>query len=286
MASIAIVTDSAAAVPEPLARRWSVTSVPLDIIVDGVPHPDSSTLGAEDVMRAFDEGRSVTTSQPSVGTFVEQYRQLAEAGATEILSFHVTSQISGTVNAARVAAEQSPVPTRVVDTRTMGMATGFAAVTAAFVVKEGGGAAEAIAEANRVAETSAVFVTVATLEYLRRGGRVPATMASLGNALHIRPILTIKDGALVVLQRIRTTPRARQTMVDLTEERIGAMSHPALSIMGLRMGSYPDDIARNIEGKHPDLAMLVRTPVSAVLAVHGGPGAFSTVIVDLPKGLR
>ncbi len=283
---VVVVTDSAASLPEPLARRWNVIIVPLEVTIDGVASHSTGLDDLERVLDALDAGKPVSTSQPSVGAFDEAYRAAAAAGATDIVSVHITQTISGTVNGARLAAEKSAIPVTVVDSGTVGMGTGWAALAAAAKAKAGQSAAEVAAEAQRVADSATMLFTVDSLEYLRRGGRVPSTVALVGDALNIRPVLTVAGGELVVLQRVRSTPKARALVVELAEKAIKEFVHPALAIMGLRAQVYADDIAAILEVRHPKLAMLVRTPVTSVLAVHGGPGSFAAIVADIPPELR
>jgi DegV family protein with EDD domain len=283
---VVVVTDSAASLPEALIKRWGIVVVPLEVIIDGVVYREPSDLNSDRVLDALEADRKVSTSQPSVGAFQDAYRVAAEAGADRIVSVHISGKISGTVNGARLAAASSPVPVTVVDSQSIGMGAGWAALAAAAKARAGLSEAEVVAEAVRVAASSSMLLTVDSLEYLRRGGRVPATMAALGDALNIRPVLGVEGGGVVVLERVRTTPRARAAVVARAEAAIAALPNPGLAIMGLRAQEYADDIAAVLEMKFPRLAMLIRTPVTSVLAVHGGPGSFAAVVADIPAELR
>lgn len=286
MNDVVVVTDSAAALPEALARRWGIVVVPLDVAIDGEPAAETGDAGTEAVLVALEAGKTVTTSQPSVGAFANAYRDAAAAGARRIVSIHVSGKISGTVNGARAASADAPVPVVVIDSATVGMGTGWAALAAAAIARGGGSVDEVAGEARRVAESSTILITVDTLEYLRRGGRIPAAMAALGTALHIRPVLTVENGEVVVRDRVRTTAKARELVVTTAEEELVRHRRPGLAIMGLRAQDLADDAAAVLERRHPEIAMVVRAPVTAVLAVHGGPGAFAAVVADLPPALH
>lgn len=283
---VVVVTDAAASLPEPLALRWNVSIVPLEVAIDGEPLGPAELGDLDRVLDALEARAQVTTSQPSVGAFESAYSAAIAAGATHIVSVHITQSISGTVNAARLAADAAAVPVTVVDSGSVGMATGWAALAAAAKAKAGADAEEVAAEASRVAAGATMLFTVDSLEYLKRGGRVGPTIAAIGDALNIRPVLTVANGKISILQRVRSTPRARALVVDLAERAIASLPRPALAIMGLRAQAYADDIAASLEVRHPKLAMLVRTPVTSVLAVHGGPGSFAAVVADIPPELR
>ncbi len=282
---VVVVTDSAASIPEAFVTRWGIEVVPLDIVIDGEPSPEGPGMGVPEVLRALEAGRTVMTSQPPVGAFIEAYRRVAAAGAKGIVSVHISGGISGTANAAEVAAREVALPVTVVDSRSLAMGTGFAALAAAALAREGAPAVDVVAEARRVAASSSLVFTVETLEYLRRGGRVPRAVAAIGDALSIRPILGVVDGEVQLLDRVRTTARAREQVVRMAEEGISGLRRPGLALMGLGVGDHTDEAARAFEARHPNLAMVVRTPISAVLAAHGGPGAFASVVADLPTAL-
>jgi DegV family protein with EDD domain len=281
-----VVTDSAASLPEALIRRWDIAVVPLEVTIDDIVYREATDRDSDRVLDALEAGRKVSTSQPSVGAFEDVYRALAERGADRIVSIHISGRISGTVNGARIAAASSPVPVVVVDTWSVGMGAGWPALAAAAKAKNGASADEVAEEARRVAASASMFLTVDSLEYLRRGGRVPGTIAVLGDALNVRPVLGVNDGEIVVLERVRTTPRARAAVIARAEAAIAELPNPGLAIMGLRAQAFADDAAAVLELKYPHLAKLVRTPVTSVLAVHGGPGSFAAVVADLPIELR
>lgn len=280
-----VVVDSSASIPGVLAREWGIDVVPLEVIVSGESFPEGLGMTSEDVIEALEDGRYVTTSQPSVGALLEEYRRAAEAGAEGVVSIHISGEVSGTVNAAELAARKSPIPVEVVDSRTLSMALGFTALAAAAFAKKGAIRGEVAYEARRVAASSSVLFTVDTLDYLRRGGRVPHVMALIGGALNIRPILGMVDGRVEVLERVRTTARARKRVIEMLEEKVSTLSRPGVAVMGLRIPWFVDDVENRLKEKHPDFAMTVGADFSAALAVHGGSGSFLVAAADLPRGL-
>ncbi|MBN2176843.1 MAG: DegV family protein [Demequinaceae bacterium] len=280
-----VVVDSSASVPDAMAGRWNLDVVPLEVIVDGEPHPEGPGMTSEDVLAALDTGRSVTTSQPSVGVLLEAYRSAAEAGAEGVVSVHISGEVSGTVNAATLAARESPIPVEVVDSRTLAMALGYASLAAASLAKEGASMAEVAEEARRVAASSSLFFTVDSLEYLRRGGRVPRVAAALGEALSVRPILGMVGGEVEAIGRVRTTVRARERVVALCEEAMASLSRPGVAITGLRIPWVMDDVVQRLGERHPGLPMILGASLSAALAAHGGPGTFAIAVADLPLRL-
>lgn len=277
-----VVVDSSASLPEDIAHQWGIEVVPLDVIIDGSPIPEGPGMTSENVLEALESGKPVTTSQPSVGTVLDAYRNAAKAGAEEIVSIHISEGVSGTVNTARIAAKESPIPVEVVDSRTLVMGLGYTALAAASLARKGAPLSDVAQEAKKVAESSSTYFTVDSLEYLKRGGRVPKVAAALGEALHIRPILGMVGGEVEILDRVRTTARAREWIVQKIDEKVAELSRPGVAVTGLRIPTYVDNVADWFLARYSTLAVMLGTSLSAALAVHGGPGSFAVSVADLP----
>lgn len=280
--TVAVVTDSAASLPPSLAQQWGVRVVPLQVIVDGVSHAEGAEITSDEVLSALTAGRSVTTSQPSAAAFAEVYERAAAEGATAIVAVVLSGTLSGTASVAHAAGETSPVPVTVVDSGTVAMATGFAAVAAAALAMTGADAAAVAEEARKVAASSVCMFTVDSLDHLRRGGRLSPAAAAVGKVLGVRPLLELRGGEVVLLDRVRTTARARAALVECAEEAIAERVRPAVAVMSLGGGDYAEDAARALEASSSRVAVTVLTAVSAVLSAHAGPGALAVVVVDLP----
>ncbi len=284
--AVAVVTDSAASLPPALATQWGIGVVPLQVVIDGEPRDEGEQISPDAVLDALTQGRTASTSQPSVAAFERAFSKAAAEGASHVVAVLISSKMSGTVNGARAAAATATIPVTVVDSRTLAMATGFAAIAAAALAREGASPAEVAAEAERVAHTSRCVFTVDTLEYLRRGGRVSPTVAAVGKMLSVRPVLELIDGEVAIVERVRSTGRARTAVLAHAEAALADMARPASAVMTLGDAEYGDNAAGRLADQHPDLALLVRAPVSAVLAVHTGPGTLAVVAADLPDRIR
>ncbi|GIG55469.1 DegV family protein [Demequina activiva] len=283
---VAVVTDSAASLPPALARKWGIRVVPLQVIVDGESRLEGEQVTSEEVLTALLDGRDVRTSQPAVAQFEEAFALAAADGAEHVVAVLISGKMSGTVNGAQAAADAVDVPVTVVDTASLAMGTGFAAIAAASVARSGG-TADAVAQVARdVAASARCIFTVDTLEHLKRGGRVSPAIAAVGKVFNVRPVLELEGGEVVMVERVRSTQRARAAVMQLAEEAVAGMTRAAAAVMVLGEGDFGDEAAKSLEARHPDLAMLVRTPVSAVLASHTGPGTLAAVVVDLPEPIR
>ena len=283
MADVAVITDSTASLPPDRVARAGLRVVPLQVVIDGRSRPEGSPGATPDaVAAAIGSGARMSTSRPSIDEFSACYRAAAEGGATAAVVLSMSSRMSGTCDAARVAARTAPIPVRVVDSTTLAMALGFAALTAAEAARDGAGPDEVAAVGlGRTTAAETCFV-VDDLEHLRRGGRIGAAAALLGSALAVKPLLTVRQGEIGSLERVRTAGRAR---VRLEELALAALRRGFAA--GPRVGlavHYVDDpapaeeLAFRLQRQAEGPVDLVVGPVSAVLGVHTGPRTLGVVV--------
>ncbi len=274
MARIAVVTDSAACIPEHLVREYNIHVVPFELVWDGQSYRDGVDITPTEVyrrLRALRERNSwPTTSQPALGTFANLYAELSRE-ADGIVSIHVPDELSGTLHTARLAAEQAAtVPVRVIDARTAAIAEGFVVLAAARAAAAGKSLDEVAAAAEATIPRVGLFATLATLEYLHRGGRIGEAAAMLGARLRIHPILYLAEGRVKVAGVVRNRRQALERILDLMEERVGRRPMCA-AVFHADAG---DDVAW-IEGQvreRFDCQELYVTEFTPVMGVHTGPG--------------
>jgi DegV family protein with EDD domain len=276
-----IVTDSTAMLPPEVAAEHCISVVPLQVIIGSQAFDEGSEgATAERVAQALREFLPVSTSRPSPAAMLEVYDAAARAGATEILSIHLSGDMSGTFESAQLAAARAPVPVTTVDSRQVGVATGFAALTAAEVLAAGGSVAEAAAAARRRARDSVSLFYVDTLEYLRRGGRIGAASAIFGGALAVKPLLTITSGRVSTLEKVRTAGRALGRLGDLAVEAAGdrqvdvCVSHLASDE---RARALRDDLSTRLADNLADREIWYGE-LGAVLGAHVGPGMVAVCV--------
>ncbi|MFF0746568.1 DegV family protein [Streptomyces sp. NPDC004111] len=274
---VAIVTDSTAYLPPPTMERHGITAVPLTVVLGDQALEEGTEISARSLAQALQKRRSVTTSRPSPDMFAATYRAAAEAGATAIVSLHLPAELSGTYDAAVLAAREAPVPVRVVDTGMVAMALGFCALSAAEVAEAGGSADEAVAAAEKRAEETAAYFYVDTLDYLRRGGRIGAAQALLGSALAVKPLLALDDGRIEMLEKVRTASRAIARLEELVVERAGGR-RVDIAVHHLAAPERADTLAQRLRERVPDLADLHVSEVGAVIGAHTGPGLLGAVV--------
>ena len=281
---VVVVTDSTASLPPDVVAARGIVVVPLQVVIGADVHDEGSEGGTPEVVAAaLKEFRPVSTSRPTPAAMLEVYERAAKDGATAVVSVHLSGDMSGTFESAQLAARDAPVPVVAVDSRQVGVATGYAALAAADVVDRGGTAEEAAAAARERAAASTSLFYVDTLEYLRRGGRIGAAAALLGGALAVKPLLQIADGRVAMLERVRTSARALARLADLAVEAAG--DRPVdVSVAHLaspeRAGQLRDQLAGrladNLEGREIWCGEL-----GAVLGAHVGPGMLAVVVAPL-----
>jgi DegV family protein with EDD domain len=276
---VAVVTDSTAYLPAELNGTYDLTVVPLTVVINGAEGIEGLEIQPAEVARALNARRSaVRTSRPPVSQFVTTYRDLLAAGADGVVSVHLSAKLSGTYEAACLAAAEVGGRVEVVDSGTTAMGLGFAALAAATAARQGQDLDAVRREAvDHAARVSTLFY-VDTLEFLRRGGRIGAASALVGTALSVKPILHVVDGAIVVRDKVRTAGRALAKMVDLAVAASGdgevdvAVHH--LEAAG-RATALADALVIRLGDRLRDCYI---TEVGAVVAAHVGPGVVGVVV--------
>jgi DegV family protein with EDD domain len=277
-----IVTDSTAMLPPELAAERGIVVVPLQVVIGATVYDEGTPEGATPglVASALREWTPVSTSRPAPAVLAEAYEQAARDGAAGVLSIHLSGEMSGTFESAQLAAKEAPIPVTVVDSRQVGVATGFATLAAADVL-DAGGAAEEAAEAARLrAEASSSLFYVDTLEYLRRGGRIGAAAALFGGALAVKPLLQIADGRVATLEKVRTATKALNRLEELA---VQAADGQQIDLCVAHLAS-PDRaaqlterlghrLAENLSGRE-----IWHGELGAVLGAHVGPGMLAVCV--------
>jgi DegV family protein with EDD domain len=281
---VAVVTDSTASLSAAAAGADGVIVVPLQVVVDGTAYAEGIDVHPGDVAAALRAHRSVTTSRPSPQLFLDAYTRAAEGGADAVVSLHISAALSGTCESAVLAARESPVPVDVVDSASMGMGLGFAVLDAARRARAGATLAEVGAVARaRAAGTSAYF-SVATLEHLRRGGRIGGASALLGTALAIRPLLVLDEGVIAPLEKVRTTARAMARLEELAVRAAEAAAGPvAIAVQHLDAAERAERLAERLRAGMPGVSEVVVAEVGAVVGAHVGPGLVAVVVSPLQE---
>lgn len=273
--SVAIVSDSTGYLTDELTPE-GLTVVPVAVVIDGQSFDEGTQITVAEVAEALRRKVPVSTSRPAPAAFSAAFSSLAAQGHGSIVSIHLSGEMSGTVDAARIAAREAPIPVTVVDSRTVGTALGFAVRSAAETAASGG-SAEAVAEvAAARAESSRTWIVVDSLDQLRRGGRIGAAQALLGNALMVKPILELSGGMIVPLEKQRTIGRAVARMAEISSQYAGnapadvIVQHCAAAERGAELVQV---LARALPQADVHLV-----EVGAVISAHVGLGTISVAV--------
>lgn len=272
-----VITDSTADLPPDSIADAGIRVVPLHVVVGGTSKVEDREIGPGEVAASLRQHVPVSTSRPSPEEFLEAYRKAADDGATGVVSVHLSSKLSGTVDAARLAASQAPLPVTVVDSGLLAMGLGFAVQAAAAVAAQDGTMDDVVAAAMARSSGTSAFFYVDTLEYLRRGGRIGAASALLGTALSIKPLLHLVDGAIEPLEKVRTSARAVARLADLAVQRAGD-APVDVAVHHLAAAERAERLAAGLSERVPNLGELLVAEVGAVIGAHVGPGLLAVVI--------
>jgi DegV family protein with EDD domain len=285
MSQVAVVTDTTHYAPRALLQAHDIHEVSLYVNL-GDDHERESDMPDFDAfyerLRGLDQ--LPTTSQPSIGDFLEVYEPLAAAGQ-DIVSVHIAGGISGTPETARQAATEiaDRYPGRrveVIDSRTACGGIALCTLAGASAAKAGGDLDAVAARVNAAADAMKIWFAVDTLEFLKRGGRIGTAQAWLGGALKIKPILTI-DREITPVERVRTAGRAFERMADYLEARHqdGADGWVVQHIQAHEEAERLADRGREIFGSEP----VFISEIGPVIGTHVGPGLLGAG--GLPRGL-
>ncbi|MFE0702686.1 DegV family protein [Streptomyces sp. NPDC058872] len=274
---VAILTDSTAYLPRQTRERHAIVTVPLTVVIGDRALEEGTEISAGALAEALQKRRPVTTSRPSPEVFAEAYREAAAAGAKGVVSLHLSAEVSGTHDAAVLAAKDAPLPVRVVDTRMVGMALGFCALEAARVAEAGGSLDEVVAAAEKRAAGTSAYFYVDTLDYLRRGGRIGTAQALLGSAFAVKPLLELDGGRIELREKVRTASKAIARLEEIAVERAGAGSVD-IAVHHLSAPERAAALAERLRDRVPGLEELQVSEVGAVIGAHTGPGLLAVVV--------
>ena len=274
--SIKLVTDSTSDLPRDLAASLGVEVLALNVNFGTEVYLDGVDIMADEFYRKLQEKTVFpSTSQPSVGAFVEVYERLAK-DADAILSIHVSALLSGTHNSAVQARDQAKVdcPIEVIDTKQASMGLGLIVKAVAEALRDGASLDEAKGVIEQTMANVEFLGMVETLEYLKRGGRIGKAQAFLGTLLNVKPLLTIKGGVAHPLERARSRRKAIDRMCEIAE------GLAPLEDIGVLHSTTPDD-AEALAQRLSHLVSrdrIVMARVGPVVGTHLGPGALAVAL--------
>ena len=278
--SVAVVTDSTSYLPAGAAVSLGVRVVPLHVMVGTASHLDGVSLSPADLATAMAQKVRVSTSRASVAELALVYGSALEAGASSVVAVHLSRHLSGTWEAARLAAEElgGPRVVRIVDSGSVAMGLGFAVLSAASAAQDGASAAEVERIAVSTAARTSTFFSVDTLEHLRRGGRIGTAAALLGTALAVKPLLHVIDGRIEPLEKVRTSSKVVVRLAELAA-RVAGTGPCRAAVHHLAAARGAERLVERLRQRLPGLLDCVTCELGAVLGAHTGPGALGVVVL-------
>lgn len=266
--TVAVITDSTADIPAPLAAENAITVVPLSLTIGGETFVDGVLTQAEFFTRMNAAPVLPTTSQPPMGAFVRAYEAALET-AESVVSVHISSLLSGTVESARQAAERFGGRVRVVDSRTLSFALGFQALAAARA-SAAGQDIEAVVEAVKdVRDRVELYVGLDRLDNLAKGGRIGKVAALLGGMLDLKVSLTVENGAFVPVARDRGVRSALDRTLRRTAEKMGEHRRGRFCVLHALAEDKAEYLRRALEEAYEVVEMHV-FETGSVIATHTG----------------
>jgi DegV family protein with EDD domain len=272
---IAIVTDSTSDIPADLVEQYSISVVPNILVINGQSLEDGKGISREEFYNQMPDMKSLpTTATASPGVYMNLYEKLLKSGATNVLSVHASGTLSGIINAASTAAETFGDQVRVFDSASVTLGLGFQVLMAAEAALRGGTIDVLLTLLNDLRKRARVFAMLDTLEYVRRSGRVSWARARLGNLLHLKPFVELRDGIVYSLGETRTRRKGIEQLEKLLFDQ-GALERLAILHTNAEADArqFLDEIDINLQT--PPLVVNVTT----IIGTHVGPNGLGFAAV-------
>ena len=281
MPRVAIITDTDSSIPLSISNSLGVIQVPIMVNFDNESFAAVDEIDDAQVFSRIDaSGKLPKTAAPSPGQFAEAFSEAFQTGAESVICFCVSGEVSGTYSSAVAARELTPhLDITVIDTRSLSMAFGYMVLEAAEAAGAGASKEEIIARANSVGERTHLFAALSTLKYLVMGGRVSQLTAGFASVLSVKPILTIRDGKLDVLERVRTQSKAFDRVVELSIQAAGGKEIQQLCILhvdAIQSAQAFEKLLRQSLAYPADVLYIELTPG---LSIHSGAGLVGVCFV-------
>jgi DegV family protein with EDD domain len=280
---IHVVTDSTSDIEPQRAATLGITIVPLFVVFGDKSYRDYLDLSRRDFFKMLSSEKVLpTTSQPTAQMFEDAFRPIVEAG-NEVLCLTISSHLSGTINAARAAAQQFPKAKIVVyDSESAASGLGIMALRAQEMIAAGAGWEELLAALDRERAAQRLYACISDLSHVQRTGRIGKAQQVLGTLMKIVPVIALKDGQVSAEAQVRTFARAQSAMVDLALAAVTDVSQARFMVMHTDAPQLADNVMTQLraklDGAQPRLLDILEA--GPVIAVHAGPGAVGIAVTQ------
>ena len=274
---IALVTDSTCDIPQEWRKKYEITVIPLTIVFGEEQLLDGVDISAvEFYERLGTDPNHTTTSQPTPNDFKNVFEKVHKAGAEEILCITISSAMSGTMTSALGAAKDFPIPVQVMDSRNNSMGLGGQVIAAARAREAGGGMKEMVAAAEKIRDRIVYYITLDTIEYLSKGGRIGDAVKWVDSVLQIKPLITVKrdTGTVGVGLPSRSRKIGLKNVYKTFFKQLDTAKPMHITVMHNNVPADAEAMAARIKEEY-DPAELFIEIVNPILGVHTGPGAIA-----------
>lgn len=284
MGRVRVVTDSTACIPPNVAAREHIEVVPLRVLFGNDAFAEGVEITIDEFHRRLKESKALPrTSQPSAGEFAQVYERLSAEGDS-IVSIHISSKLSGTISSAEAAQNMLPqTNVSVVDSKLAAYSLGLVVVRAAEAANAGASHEEVVSLAEDLSSRVRLLFAVDTLEYLHKGGRIGGASAFLGSLLSVKPILTLRDGRVEPLERVRTKTKAVDRLVQLVTEDLERVELEEVHVLHTQCPEEAVAFRRRLETEFGWQGAGI-SEIGPVVATHTGPGAIGLTYLAKPRG--
>lgn len=285
MSAIRLLTDSTVNMPDDLVKKYQITVVPVYVVIGDKSYKDYSEMPPEKFYSTLAEikakgGEMPKTSQPSPGDFQQAYTKLADAGASDIISVHVSAKASGTFNSATIAKDSvaSKVRVHVVDSATTSMQMGYMLIEAAKAIQAGANADKALAVIESVKANSTLYFTVTELEHLEASGRTVGSDKVTEAEVKIKPVVGLIDGRPQVVSSERTQSAAIAKVIQITNEKHAGKKFKAVTVVHGNALDRAVALKARVPAELGFSGDVLITDFGPALAVHFGPGLLGLAV--------
>ncbi|MEJ5222904.1 MAG: DegV family protein [Anaerolineales bacterium] len=281
MSKIALLTDSTSYIPAEYVKKYNITILPQVVIWDGVTYEDGVDIQPDEFYARLKTAKNMpTTSQVSIAKMQQTFSRLLGEGY-EVLGIFLSEKLSGTIQSALQAREHLETgkdKVHIVDSGTTIMSLGFQVIAAARALENGADIAGAKTAAEAARAATGVFFAVDTLEFLHRGGRIGGAQRFIGSALNLKPILTISNGRVEAVERIRTKAKAHDRIIELVVEQCKGKSPIRIAAQHAAAEEDAQALLEKVKAQVEVTESMI-APVSAVIGTHVGPGTVALAFV-------
>ena len=282
MKKIAIITDTDSSLPPEIAAQYGIRQAPITIHFDGQSYTTGVDIDDASVFEKIDRLKKLpTTSAPSPAAFAAVYEEAFQAGAEAIVCICVSSKISATYNAALSACESFPgKEIQVVDSMSLSMGQGFMVLAAAEAAQAGADTQQVVAQALDTGKRVHLYAVLSTLKYLALSGRVSKLVAGIADTINIKPVLTIRNGKLELLERVRTRKKALDRMMELTRQSLNGQAIERAAIIHVTHPQGASELQQTLCRQLPCPTQIITAEFTPGLSVHAGSEVVGLVVVS------